>query len=77
MREVVKKLLSRLELLSFDEKASEKAAEILTYLESRGEPIEFRDAFIAATALTNNYATLTRNTKHFSQIPNLKILEAP
>ena len=34
-----------------------------------------QDALIAATALTHNQELATRNTKHFSFIPHLKLLQ--
>jgi tRNA(fMet)-specific endonuclease VapC len=73
----VTRLLDRLVVMDFDVKASETAGRILTDLESNGEPIDFRDIFIGATALVNDCAILTRNTDHFSKIPDLKAIAAP
>jgi predicted nucleic acid-binding protein len=73
----VTRLLGRLAIMDFDVKASEMAARILAEIESSGKPIDFRDIFIGATALVNDCAVLTRNTDHFSKIPDLKTMVAP
>ena len=73
----VTRLLDRLVIMDFDVKASESAARILTDLESGGKPVDFRDVFIGATAIVNDCAILTRNTDHFSKIPDLKAIGAP
>ena len=66
-------LLSRLKIHSFNEKAAATAAEIVANLEKEGNTIDFRDAFIAATAITNNITLYTRNIKHFNRVPKLKL----
>ena len=73
----VTRLLDRIVIMDFDVKASETAARVLTDLESNGKPIDFRDIFIGATALVNECAMLTRNTDHFSKIPDLKTMAVP
>ena len=40
---------------------------------NRGTPISCADAWIAATALNYSVPLLTNNTKHFQNIPNLKL----
>ena len=72
-RDSVKKLLSRLVVYDFTERAAEKAGEIVAHLEAEGNPIEFRDAFIGATAITNKSALFTRNIRHFDRIPLLRL----
>lgn len=37
--------------------------------------IEFRDIFIAATAIANNLPLLTLNEKHFSRVDNLSLVD--
>lgn len=66
-------LVNRLKIHSFNEKAAATAAEIVANLEKEGNTIDFRDAFIAATAITNNATLYTRNTKHFNRVPKLKL----
>lgn len=68
-------LLSTLEIKYFDFKASEKAAEIIEKLRANGEIIDTSDLMIASIAITNNQKLLTRNTKHFERIRELKLEE--
>lgn len=41
----------------------------------REHEIELADAIIAATAIINKTEILTKNVKHFSMIPDLKVIE--
>jgi len=68
----VLELLSSLETLEFDLWASEKAGSIAADLWSRGEPIGARDSMIAGIAMRHGEPLLTRNTRHFSRIPQLR-----
>jgi len=72
-RDAVKKLLGRLVIHDFTEKAAEKAGEIVAHLEAEGNPIEFRDAFIGATAIANKSTLFTRNIRHFERISELEL----
>jgi len=60
-------------VLSFNEAVARKAGEIYHTLRQSNKIIEFRDIFIAATAITNNLSVKTLNTKHFSRIPNIRM----
>ncbi len=68
-------LLSRINLLNFSGESAKKAGEILAKLEKEGRPIDFRDLFIGTIALANNYSIKTKNTRHFSRIEGLNILD--
>lgn len=50
-----------------------KYIDIRLYLEGLGLPLEKFDLLIAATALVQDAHLVTKNLKHFSRIPNLKI----
>ncbi len=65
--------LSGVSLLNFNFSSSKKAAEIFNLLVSKGEIIELPDIMIAAICIENQEPLLTRNTKHFSKIPELKL----
>lgn len=71
----VKLLTEDIPVLPFTKSIAERAA--LTYQELRKENkiIEFRDIFIAATAITHDMPVLTRNKKHFTRVKGLKLLE--
>lgn len=47
--------------------------EIKAYTQKIGKTIDDMHLLIAATAITNNFTLVTHNTKHFENIPNLKI----
>lgn len=69
----VRRILQRIEVLSFDSKAAELASEIDASLIRSGEKIGLKDVFIGAICLANNCPLVTRNVKHFSRVKDLKI----
>ena len=69
----IMKFLIGIKLLSFNFKASKKAAEIFEILRNKGKSMELADIMIASIAITNNESLLTKNTRHFSKIPELKL----
>lgn len=60
-------------VLPFTYPASLKAAEIYLQLKAKNQLIEFRDIFIAATCITQNFPITTLNKKHFERIEGLKV----
>ena len=72
-KEAVRKLLERLLIYDFTEKASERAGEIAANLEAEGKTIDFRDIFIGAIALINESTIFTKDINHFERIPHLKL----
>ncbi len=70
----IKDLTKYFEIHDFDYKAAIKAAEILDYLEKRGEIVELNDIMIASIGIVNNFKIIiTRNEKHFKKIPEIQI----
>ncbi|HLC74572.1 MAG TPA: PIN domain-containing protein [Candidatus Nanoarchaeia archaeon] len=69
----VNSFLHRCMLYNFGELEARKTAEIETLLKKEGNVIELEDIMIAATACARDEPLLTRNTKHFRRIPELKI----
>jgi tRNA(fMet)-specific endonuclease VapC len=67
------RLLDRLNVIPLDFSSSKRAAEISANLGATGEPIDYRDAMIAAIALENDLTLVTRNKSHFNKIKNLKL----
>ena len=65
---------SRINILPFDSKAAVKASSIFKDLKRKNQIIEFRDIFIAATALANHLPISTLNFVHFKRIKDLEIL---
>ena len=70
---ILLELLNNLKILSFNFKASEKAAEIFEELRIKGEAIDALDLMIASIAIVNNETLMTKNTKHFERMRELKI----
>ena len=67
-------VLSGVAFLPFLEAEAKKAAKIFQHLRSTGQIIEFRDIFIAATALFHGYPIKTSNVRHFNRIPELALV---
>ncbi len=70
----VKELTDDLSIMPFNKVISENAAKIFQILKRKNKIIEFRDIFIAATAVTNEIPIKTLNKKHFERIDNLIVL---
>ena len=72
-----KDLISRFggRILPVDLRIADECGRLMARSESRGRPIEARDAFIAATAHVHGLTLVTRNTSDFE--PTLKGLISP
>jgi predicted nucleic acid-binding protein len=68
---IQKRILSRIQILSFGYQEAMKAAELLAALYASGRPIGIEDTMIASTALSNGLLVVTANTEHFSRVPGL------
>ncbi len=66
-------IASTLELLNLSEDSTKIAGIILADLKNKGISIEFRDLLIAAISIINKFELLTKNKKHFENIPQLKL----
>ncbi|MAE13743.1 hypothetical protein CMO92_04205 [Candidatus Woesearchaeota archaeon] len=73
--EPVERFIRDLNILPFTDTCARKAAELLKELQSKGESVDIRDLFIAATAITNNCALATLNTKHFKKVPGIRLVQ--
>jgi len=63
--------LMRFEIMPYTYEIAKTAAEIDAALALGGRSISFSDAITAATALRYKLTLVTRNTEHFSRIPEL------
>ena len=70
----VKTVTEDIAVLFFDQAVAEKAALIYQQLKKANQLIEFRDIFIAETALVNQMPVLTKNGKHFRRIQSLRVI---
>ncbi len=66
-------LFSRFHVIPVTSEIAVKAAEIGTYLVSRGKEVDMMDTYIAATAVLNRLILVTANTAHFEDIDKLKV----
>ena len=70
----IKILTEDLPVLPFNADVANKAAEIYHQLRLKNKMIEFRDIFIAATCLVNNFPVKTLNKKHYDRIEGLSVV---
>ncbi|MDO9382423.1 MAG: type II toxin-antitoxin system VapC family toxin [Hyphomicrobiaceae bacterium] len=63
----------RFEVLDFDRHAAEHAAVIRVSLEKRGAPIGPYDCQIAGHARSRDLTLISRNTREFERVPELKL----
>jgi tRNA(fMet)-specific endonuclease VapC len=64
-----------LDIASFDEEAALAYGDIRTTLEKAGTPIGAMDMLIAAHAVSLGVTLVTNNTREFSRIPTLDIVD--
>jgi len=69
----IEKVISTIELLNLSEGSVKLAGIILADLKNNGKIIDFKDLLIASIAIVNNFKLLTKNKKHFENIPGLKL----
>jgi tRNA(fMet)-specific endonuclease VapC len=72
-REEVERLISRLEILSFDPPAAEHAADIRAQLQRKAQPIGAYDVLIAGHARSLGLELVTANLREFSRVQGLKV----
>ena len=68
-------LFSNITILSFTNKEAEIASHIFKELKSKNKIIEFRDIFIASTAISNHMQLATLNFSHFERIDGLELVK--
>jgi tRNA(fMet)-specific endonuclease VapC len=72
-RSQLEELLSVVNILPFRAEEARRAARIRAGLEALGKPIGPLDTLIAGTASSHGATLITRNTKEFGRIKNLKV----
>jgi tRNA(fMet)-specific endonuclease VapC len=73
-RESLDALLEVVHILPFDERAASASAELRAQLEKAGSGIGPIDTLIAGTALAHSATLVTNNTKEFSRVRGLRLL---
>ena len=71
----IRRLLKWIQIIGFDEGVAEISGELFIDLKSNNQLIDFKDIFIAATAIFYGIELATLNVKHFARITNLRILK--
>jgi tRNA(fMet)-specific endonuclease VapC len=74
-RSAVSGLLRNLVQVPFDDDAARSAAQIRFHVESRGLTIGPLDLLIAGTALSRNAVLATNNTREFSRVEGLRLVD--
>jgi predicted nucleic acid-binding protein len=69
----VERVLGGVVILEFDAQAALRYARIKAHLLRRGRPAGDCDMLIAAVAIANGQLLLTRNPKHFVDVPGLEL----
>jgi len=72
---LISELCERLhDIYAWDARAAEQFADLQTLLFNKGTPIGANDTLIAAHVLSLEATLVTNNTKHFSKVPLLKVV---
>jgi len=71
-----KKIVEGFYILSFNSHVADVASDIAKKLKTKNKIIEFRDIFIAATAIANDMPLSTLNVKHFERIDDLELIDS-
>lgn len=71
--EDVEILLRWFEVIGFSDEIAELAGKLLVQMRKKNLLIEYRDLFIGATAVFSDMELATFNTKHFENIPGIKL----
>lgn len=67
------KIIEGFDVLSFNSNVADVASDIAKKLKAKNKIIEFRDIFIAATAIANDISLSTLSVKHFEKIDGLEL----
>jgi len=72
---LLKQFFAPLASLPFDDRCAEEAGLIRADLSAQGKPIGPNDLLIAATARANDAVLVTHNTKEFSRVTGLRLVD--
>lgn len=73
IRKEIDDFAARLSVVAWDEKAADHYGTIRTALEKKGSPIGAMDMLIAAHARSIKAVLVTRDLRHFTKVPGLKV----
>lgn len=72
-RAVVEDFVSRLEVLTYEDKAAAHYGDIRAALENKGQTIGANDLLIASHARSQGLILITNNTKEFQRVDGLRV----
>src|SRR3989338_3580428 len=72
----IEKLVSQIMILPFGEAEAKKASELFKKQAKEGKTVDFRDLFIAATAINKNCKIFTLDNDDFGKIKDVMLLKA-
>ena len=72
-RRIAEDVLSKVEILPLAQHGAVIAGDFLAHLARQGTPIGVEDVLIGATARAQDLTVVTRNTRHFSRLPGVRI----
>lgn len=70
--ETIKKIFP---IENIDSDVMDVFGELKAQLQKTGKPVDDMDLLIGSTAIANDMALVTHNTKHFENIPGLKLVD--
>jgi predicted nucleic acid-binding protein len=73
-REEIARFLAGFLLVALDQSVIDAYCELWVVMAKKGKPVDYPDLWIAAHALTRPAPLLTRNPRHFQNIPGLEVL---
>ena len=71
---LVEDFISNTTFLDFNIKSCKLYGQIYKFLQSKGRITEEKDLMIASICITHNVTLITKNKKHFQNIPGLKVM---
>lgn len=75
MAHVVTAFLDAVSVLPFDAAAAHVYGQVAAHLVEAGVPIGTMDTLIAAHAVALHATVVTHNTRHFSRVPGLRLVD--
>lgn len=73
MERYVRELCKRYTVIDFDQDAARQAGVLRAHLQSLGTPIGPYDVQVAGVALSRGLTLVTRNTREFDRVPELRV----
>jgi len=73
-RDEISRFLAGFLLLTLEQSIIDSYCNLWVVMAKRGKPVDYPDLWIAAHAITRESPLLTRNPKHFQDIPGLEVL---